>query len=340
MKLYIKSTACISPLEIETTSNIFELKKSSISSAKRFLAIEPNYKDYLNFNIIRRVSKFTKMGLFSALKCLDALEVTLNAILVGTGIGGFKNTEVFLTNMIDDKESNLSPNAFFQSLHSSLSGNIAILLKSNAYNITYVNRGTSFESTLYDAQMHITENMSHHILVGASDEASEDYAKIVHKVNYLQQPKEQADIVVGEGASFMVLSGKGTKDNVAICGVETLFRASISDTANSIKAMLYKNNMISTNIDIIVSGHNNLKEIIAYEEANFDFKNTPIISYKKFIGEYPSSTAFAVWLSEKIIVSQHIPKLFNSKSPHKNKLINILVVNQYKSNTSLILISK
>jgi 3-oxoacyl-(acyl-carrier-protein) synthase len=138
MKLYIKSTACVSPLEITQTDESFEFSIPELTAAENLHVVNPNYKELLSLNSIRRISKFNKIGVFAALKCIENFTDPIDGIIVGTGIGGFQNTEKFILDMDDSLEKNLSPNPFFQSLHSSLSGNIAIATKCDAYNTTYV----------------------------------------------------------------------------------------------------------------------------------------------------------------------------------------------------------
>ena len=187
MKLYIKKTACISALEINESSGRFELSKVTPDNPDKIIYVQkPNYRELLSTNIIRRASRNVIMGLFAALKCLEDFKFDIDAVIVGNGLGGLVQSESFLLEMANENEQNLSPNPFFQSLHSSLSGNIAIAIRCSSYNMTYVNRGSSFESALIDAKMHILENNNQSILVGASDEITSNYADIVYRTNYLK----------------------------------------------------------------------------------------------------------------------------------------------------------
>ncbi|MEL6926904.1 MAG: beta-ketoacyl synthase chain length factor, partial [Bacteroidota bacterium] len=203
MKLYINNASCVSPLEIVADEHTFELSPTLQQATDRLQIAPPPYKSLLSYNIIRRVAKFTKMGLYAAMQCVKEIEKTIDGVIVGTGIGGFLHSEKFISEMTERAETNLSPNAFFQSLHSSLSGNIAILTKCEGYNITYVNRGCSFESTLLDAALHLDESPASKILVGSADEITENYSDIANRTNYMGLQSKKAQPRPGEGAAFM-----------------------------------------------------------------------------------------------------------------------------------------
>lgn len=333
MKLYLKSTSCISPVEITYFHKTFEFLINFSENNKSVQVINPNYTELLNLNTIRRISKFTKMGLHSALKCVENFEDSLDAIIVGTGIGGFRNTELFLFDMDQNCEKNLSPNPFFQSLHSSLSGNIAIALNCNCYNTTYVNKGTSFESAILDSMMFIEENPNQHILIGASDEITDEYTSIVNRTNYF----ERTPAVLGEGSAFFIVSGKKSENDISIIGLSILFMASANETLQSIQKLLDENNIINKDIDLILSGSSSLISDICTINSNFN--NIHTINYKNYVGEYPTSSAFALWFAEKIIATQHIPMICNQPTNIKEIKV-ILIVNQYLNNTSIIVISK
>jgi hypothetical protein len=73
MKLYIKSTACVSPLEITQTDESFEFSIPELTAAENLHVVNPNYKELLSLNSIRRISKFNKIGVFEDFKILKNL---------------------------------------------------------------------------------------------------------------------------------------------------------------------------------------------------------------------------------------------------------------------------
>lgn len=333
MKLYIKNTACISSLEVVPSKKGFELRKPEQNDSKKSYVIEPNYKDLLSFNIIRRSARYVKLGLFTALQCLKDSNKELEGIMVGTGVGSFSYTEKFIMEMNTKKEEMLSPNLFLQSMSSLLSGYISILTKCNGYNVTYVNRGISFENALMDARSHFTENNDGPYLVGAADEITDNYAHIVEKTGYLQTKQNQEQCHgLGEGAAFMLVSANGNDGDIAISGIKMLFEASPEEIDTSISDILEENQLQEDDIDLILT----TKAIQNYLKLA---QKTPCLFYKEHIGEFPTATAFAVWLSEKILSTQHIPSLFNIGTLDGKELKRILIVNEYRDNASILLIS-
>lgn len=327
MKLYIKNTACIAPVELSIWKNSFDLTQTNDTSLTKLQVVDPVYKERLSLNIIRRVAKYTKMGLYTALECLENKK-TPSAIIVGTGIGGFLYSEKFLLDMVNSDEKNLSPNSFFQSLHSSLSGMISITTKCYGYNITYVNRGTSFETTIVDAMVKLKEDASQQILIGASDEITENYAKIIKDTAYLND----SSLVPGEGAAFMLVSGEGMAGEAYIRSMQTIFKADATKTQNSINELLEKQGLKIEDLSLVIADQQAFSEVEVLQE-------TPSIFYKKYIGEYPTTAAFAVWLADKIVTKQHIPVLFETQTDSERPYNNVLILNRFKNDTSIILIS-
>ena len=100
------------------------------------------------------MSKIIKRGIASALIALkDANVENPGAIITGTGWGCWADTEKFLLTMIEQGEEQLTPTAFMQSTHNTVSGQIAISIKCHNYNSTYAHRGVSFERSLQDGMM-------------------------------------------------------------------------------------------------------------------------------------------------------------------------------------------
>ena len=146
---------------------------------------------------------------------------------------------------------------------------------------------------------------------------------------------------MGEGATFMVISGKDSNENHAYIGaIEVLYKSTKIDIKVSIDKILNENDLHYHDIDLILSGYNSSTSFTHSLNLQSFKKDVPCIFYKNYIGEYPTSTSFAIWLSEKILSTQYIPKLFNIKRNTGEYINNILIVNQYKDNTSILLISK
>ena len=341
MNLYIQSSFCISPVHQDTISGEPEFVETVEASNQLLLtAREPNYQDLLTTSIRRRLSRCVKMGLYAALKCIGKQDIAIGGVIVGTGLGGLIQSESFLLEMIDEEEANLSPNSFFQSLHSSLSGSIAIQTKCHSYNMTYVSRGNTFESALLDAKLHLREGTDRPILVGASDEITEKYADIANRTDFLSTQKSAAHLPFGEGAMFVLVSSSNTHQAVAIRELTTLFRAQPAEVQQNISSLLNKHNLQDRDIDMVLSGYQSDTQSLSIMPGRYLKDEVPTIHYKRYVGEYPTSTAFALWLADRIIKDEKTPTVFGTQVQSDVPIRCIMIVNQYKNNTSLLLISK
>ena len=70
------------------------------------------------------------------------------------------------------------------------------------------------------------------------------------------------------------------------------------------------------------------------------FNKKNVINFKHLCGEYPTSTAFALWIAVNIIKTGTIPAVFDYNGSKENKINRILIYNHYQNiHHSLILIS-
>ena len=164
MEAYIRGIGNISPQHSWDNSQLL----SDIVSydGNRLKCIEPDYKEYIKPIQMRRMSRTLKMGVSAAGKCLrDAGVEVPDAIIVGTGLGMIADTEKFLRSIIDNKETLLTPTSFIQSTHNTIGAHIAVMLKCNKYNLTYVNDFLSFENALLDTMIRLLEDPAEKILL-------------------------------------------------------------------------------------------------------------------------------------------------------------------------------
>ena len=134
-------------------------------------ALDIDYKQYLNPTASRRFSRLIKMSLVAAQKSIAMADgVMPEAIITGTGLGCLEDTEKFLSALIENEESMLSPTAFIQSTHNTISGQIAMMITCYHPNYTYSNRYFSFESSLLDGILMLEDASCKHVLVNAADE--------------------------------------------------------------------------------------------------------------------------------------------------------------------------
>src|SRR5690606_14557075 len=97
----------------------------------------PDYKEFVEAGMLRRMSKILRMSVACAKDSLLQAGVGQpDAIIVGTGLGCLLDTEKFLNNVLT-VEGLLPPTSFIQSTHNTLAGQISLSLGNHAYNMTH-----------------------------------------------------------------------------------------------------------------------------------------------------------------------------------------------------------
>lgn len=144
---------------------------------------EPDYRETIpDANTRRRMSRIVKMGVASALGCLDMVPGTEpEAVITATALGCLADTEKFLIEIGDRKETMLNPSPFIYSTFNTVAGQIALVGGIRAYNMTYVNGGCSFNDAMRDAALCIAEGMDN-ILVVAYDENTPTAETVMRRI--------------------------------------------------------------------------------------------------------------------------------------------------------------
>lgn len=319
MKIYLSSTSCISP---QQTFGLAPLVTEPVNYNSNFLkAIEPAYQDILDAKLIRRMSRIIRMGVAAAIKCLKQTGITNpGAIVTGTAFGCLEDTGIFLSRLIEQDEEMLSPTAFIQSTHNTVGAQIALMLKCNEYNNTFVHRGFSFESALLDSMMLLSEGEAKNVLVGGIDEITDASFAILSRFGlYKDQPlsnlalfqSKSKGTIGGEGAAFFLLSSEpGSNDLAQLDGLTTFYKPSANnDVAQNIVDFISEHSLFMGDIDLVITGRNGDKK----NDAVYDFlqesifTSNAVISYKHLCGEYPTAVSFAMWLAANILGTGKLP---------------------------------
>lgn len=353
MEAYIRGIGNISPQH--SWDNMVFPADVVRYEGNRLKCMEPDYKEFIHPMKIRRMGRILKMGVAAAGKCLsDADAEVPDAIIIGTGLGMFGDTEKFLRGIIDNGEALLTPTSFIQSTHNTVGAYIAVMLKCNKYNLTYVNDYLSFESSLLDSMIRLEEDPTEKILLAGIDEMTDSYFTITQNAGRWKNDIDSnlslldhrgSGSIAGEGASFFVVTKEKHPDNYArFAGVKTFYKPlSEEETDKFILDFLAENDLCPEDIDIVLTGMNgdpgSDKEY--YRAQNGIFKNNPVAYYKHLCGEYYTASSFASWLGAKILKRQNWPKeiMLNNIEPSM-PIKNILIYNQHDNiNHGLILLT-
>lgn len=347
--IYIRATGNISPQK--TFGQVAPLTDPVVYTGNRLACIEPDYKEIIDAKLIRRMSRIIKMGVAAAMDCLKQAGVTVpDAVVTGTAYGCLQDTEVFLTRIVENKEEMLTPTAFIQSTHNTVGAQIALLLQCHEYNNTFVHRGASFESALLDSMMLLSENADARVLAGAVDEITDTSHTLLSRMGlYRQQAVSSPDIFVspsrgtiaGEGAAFFLLTAQPSPtDKAQLEGMTTFYNPDdITETEQSITSFLATHSISIDDIDLVITGRNgDEKNDRTYDRLQRSVLKGPrSVNYKDLCGEYPTSTAFALWLAVNILHTGRIPGTAGDQGPAPKR---VLVYNNYLNRYhSLLLVS-
>lgn len=351
-KIYINGVGCISPQPTLGTPVFLEDTVSVESN--RLKAIEPNYREYVPPEMVRRMGRIIKMGVAAAKSSLnDAGCPTPDAIITGTGLGCIEDTEKFLGTMIRNNEEFLTPTAFIQSTHNTVSAQIALLVECHGYNFTYVHRGFSFESAILDSLLQLQNEMASTLLLGAADELTTNSFQIQDRMGFWRRnPSDnltlfddpQKGTIAGEGAAFFLLDVQKKPTTYArLQDVEMYFHPlPFLETRMDIHPFLERNGLNENDIDLLLLGKNgDIRFDGIYDMMTTDFfPDTPSGFFKHLCGEYMTASSFGVWVAATILKEQRIPWVLHVNN-HPKSLKHILVYNHYRGiNHTLILLSQ
>lgn len=338
--MYIRATGNISP---QKTFGHQPLVDIVAYNSNRLACIEPDYKEFIDPKLIRRMSRIIRMGVAAAMECLKEADVKMpDAIVTGTAYGCLEDTYSFLSKMVEYNEELLTPTAFIQSTHNTIGAQIGLMLGCNNYNNAFVHRGFSFESALLDGMLLLKEKDASTVLVGAIDEIIDTSHAVLSRlglyrrgsVSNLQlfQTKGKGTIA-GEGASFFMLADKpSATDYAKLEGVHTFYKpAAIDEIEKQVTTFLQKNSISITDIDLIITGQNgDVQSDRVYDQLQQSgFKNSYTIGYKHLCGEYPTASAFALWLAANIVRQQQAPALLQQNAAVNKPVKQVLVYNHY-----------
>lgn len=338
--MYIRATGNISP---QKTFGHQPLVDAVAYTGNRLACIEPDYKEFIDPKLIRRMSRIIRMGVAAAMECLQEAGVKMpDAIVTGTAYGCLEDTNSFLSKMVEFNEELLTPTAFIQSTHNTIGAQIGLMLQCNNYNNAFVHRGFSFESALLDGMMLLKEKDAANVLVGAIDEITNSSHAIINRMGlYKQGLVSNLDIyktktkgtIAGEGSAFFLLSAEpAATDYAKLDGLHTFYKpGSTGEAEKQIRSFLEKNSVGIHDIDLIITGKNGdaASDKMYDELAETVFADNETIHYKYLCGEYPTASSFAMWLAAVAIRDGKLPAALTDTVSTGKKVQRVLIYNHY-----------
>ncbi len=336
--MYIRATGNISP---QKTFGHLPLGEAVAYTGNRLACIEPDYKDFIDPKLIRRMSRIIRMGVAAAMECLQEAGIKVpDAIVTGTAYGCLEDTNAFLGKMVEFNEELLTPTAFIQSTHNTIGAQIGLMLQCNNYNNAFVHRGFSFESALLDGMLLLKEGDAGNVLVGAIDEIINASHTVLNRLGlYKQGAISNLDIyntntkgtIAGEGSSFFLLAAQSSgSDYAKLDGLHTFYKPEgTGEIKKQVESFLATHSVDINDIDVVIAGNNgDVNSDCIYDELGKTvFAANEMVKYKHLCGEYPTASAFAMWLAASALKQGKLPAALHYVA--KRKINRILIYNHY-----------
>jgi hypothetical protein len=199
--------------------------------------------------------------------------------------------------------------------------------------------------------MLLEENSASNILVGAVDEITDISHAILSRFGLYKKDtitdagffkSGSRGTIAGEGAAFFLLRNEAAENSYAVIeGLQTFYNpGETSGIEEKIASFLNSQSLTTGDIDLFITGQNGDQtgDAVYRQLENTAFKNVATISYKQLCGEYPTSTAFALWLAASVARTGSLPVVMSHPVPKKIK--KILIYNHYQRlHHSLLLVS-
>jgi Beta-ketoacyl synthase, N-terminal domain len=333
---YIHHTVCISP---QISSPKADLEQLFIHGENKMYAKEIPYDD-IPPALLRRMGKAVKLGVAAAMP-LFKMNDKIDGILIGTANGGMEDCIKFLNQVIEYDEGRLTPTNFVQSTTNAIAGQLGFLSKNKGYNITHVHRGLAFENTLIDVDMLLADNPEHTYLIGGLDEISEynfnlDTLTGAFKDAFTDNDKlystKTKGTIAGEGVAMYLVNKNKQDASSAFRAIKTIHTRDVNEVLSVMKEFIKNNLTENESIDLFLSGENgDIRYDNYYETCESAMaENVDVARFKHMSGEYATSSAFALWLADEILRTQHIPKHMLKKDMNKKEIKTILIYNNYQ----------
>lgn len=344
--MYIIRTTCISA---QKTFADLDLSVLNADANGILRTVEPAYEN-IPLNVLRRMGKAVRLSIGASLPLVKGFK-NVNGIIIGTANGGMEDCIKFLNQVIEYNEGTLTPTNFVQSTPNAIAAQIGLNTRNNQYNITHVHRGLAFENAVIDAMMYLKENPTSTLLLGGVDEVS-DYNYNIERLGgwYRQQPISNADLyatsaegsLAGEGVAMFIVSDT-SKDAIAkVEAIKTFSTHDEKEVALQLRVFL-EEHKLQNKIGVFLSGENGDNRMQPYYTLceNMLEKDIPVAHFKHYIGEFPTSSALAVFLGVQFVQPSSIPSHFIKRGSIDEEIKSVLIYNTYKGHQhSFIVVSK
>lgn len=343
---YIHTTACISP---QQTFGVVDIDALAVPESGKLTVIEAPGAG-IPPAMLRRMSKAVRMGMCAGLHLLKGKPAP-DGIIIGTANAGMEDCFYFFKQLIDYEEGILTPGSFVQSTPSALAAQLAMRSNNHGYNVTHVHLGLAFENAITDAAMSVNEHPENNYLLGAVDDISAyNYALNLLAGWYKNEVDSstsfygyaQSGAIAGEGAAMFWVNGNAENAAAKLQAAGTVHSGDEIVVLEKLKSFLDKNLPEGETIDLLLSGENGDNRFFKFYSAAASVIPTEagIARFKHLCGEYPTATAFALWLACHLFQNNVLPAHMIERRMPARPIKNILIFNDHKGTQHSFLLVK
>lgn len=342
---YIHQMGCISP---QQTFEPVDLETLHQVKDNKLNAVEPSYKT-IPANQLRRMSKSVRMSIGAMSPFIADLK--FDGVIIGTANAGMEESGKFLDQLVEYDEDTLSPGNFVLSTSNAIAAQISLMFGNTGYNNTHVAKGHAFENAILDAAMLLGENPESVFILGGVDEiASNNYLLDKQSGWFKSGIADDHDFyeansrgsIPGEGAALFTVSKQSEGALAQIRAMEMISTDSMDELAERVQQFIGR---MSAKPGLLLSGENGNSDTLPYIDIVEEIigSEVPVARFKNLSGEYPTASAFAVWMAVELLSGQMELPSHTIKSGIVNAadLNDIVIYNLHKGvQHSLIWVSK
>lgn len=330
---YIHQTSCISPQETFVNNDLHNLHDAT---GNILYVIEPAYTGF-PAGALRRMGKASRMGMGTAMQLLQN-NPKPDGIIIGTANGGMEESIRFLKQIIEYNEDMLAPGSFVQSTANAIAAQLGMSTQNHSYNITHVHKGLAFENSVIDVAMLLTEHPENSYLLGGVDEIASYNYNIEHAVGwYKKENISSKDLysvqtpgsIAGEGAAMFLVNNRSENALAKLHSMATVHTDDVLVVLDRMRLFIANEIPAGETIDLFLTGDSGDSR---YEElfsscGSLMNGDTTIARFKHLCGEYPTASAFALWLACILPVNSSLPEHMICRKGSRKSIKNILIYN-------------
>jgi len=342
---YIHQMGCISP---QQTFEPVDLEALHPVKDNKLNAVEPSYKT-IPANQLRRMSKSVRMSIGAMSPFITGLK--FDGVIIGTANAGMEESGRFLDQLVEYDEDTLSPGNFVLSTSNAIAAQISLMFGNTGFNNTHVAKGHAFENAILDAAMLLAENLGSVFILGGVDEiASNNYLLDKQSGWFKSGIADDHDFyeanspgtIPGEGSALFTVSNLPAGALAQVKAVQMINTDSGEELAESVQQFIDR---MPAKPNLLLSGENGNSDTLPYIDVveRIMGADVAIARFKHMTGEYPTASAFALWMAVKLLSGQtELPShAIKSGIVNAADLSDIVIYNLHKGvQHSLIWVSK